>query len=128
MACSRVNFTFDIYVKHSSIHPHNQRIKGNAQCNIVYYQFFLGVFTFSVNRGRMNCDEYRHRSSAVVLLTLLVVVCGAKTTYQQQNRRFESITSCFLAEYARWRKLEQVIIFKNPTAGKVYFRQNIIYI
>jgi hypothetical protein len=76
----------------------------------------------SVKRRRMNCYEYTHRSSAVVLLTLLGVVCGAKTTYQQQNRRYESITSCFLAEYARWRKLEQVIIFKNPTAGKVSLR------
>ena len=79
----------------------------------------------------MNCDEYTHRSSAVVLLTLLAVVCGAKTTkttYQQQNRRFESITSCFLAEYARWRKLEHVIIFKNTTAGKVSLRWSIIYV
>jgi hypothetical protein len=75
----------------------------------------------SVKLRRMNCDEYTHRSSAVVLLTLLVVVCGATTNYQQQNRRFESITSCFLAEYARWKKLEQVIIFKNPTVGKVSF-------
>ena len=67
----------------------------------------------------MNCDEYTHRSSAVVLLTLLIVVCDAKTTCQKQNCRFESVTSCFLAEYTRWRKLEQVIIFKNPTAGKL---------
>jgi hypothetical protein len=81
----------------------------------------------SVKRRRMNCDEYTHRSSAVIFLTLLVVVCGATTTYQQQNRRFESITSCFLAEYAKWRKLEHVIIFENPTAGKVSSWKNIIY-
>jgi hypothetical protein len=63
-------------------------------------------------------EEYARYYKAVPLLTLCVVVGGSMTGYQQRYRRFESLTSCLLAEYAHWRKLEQVVIFEHPTAGK----------
>lgn len=60
--------------------------------------------------------------SVVIFLILLAVVSSSKTSYQQRTRRIESITSCFLAEYARWRKLDQVVIYQHSTSGKIYFR------
>jgi hypothetical protein len=67
----------------------------------------------------MSREEYERFCRAIVLLILFVVVSGSKIGYQQRYRRFEPLTSCFLAEYARWRKLEQVVIFDNPRSGKM---------
>lgn len=70
-----------------------------------------------MNRPRMGRDGYVLCCRAVLLMTLIIAVSP-----QQQNRRTESITSCFLAEYALWRKLEQVVIFGRPSSGRIYFR------
>ncbi|XP_069688691.1 probable glutamate receptor [Periplaneta americana] len=48
----------------------------------------------------------------LALLTLTVVSSAAG--YQRVTGPLESITACFLAEYARWRKLEQVVLFGRP--------------
>jgi hypothetical protein len=66
-------------------------------------------------------EEYVCHYRAITLLALSVVVSGSITGYQRSYRRFESLTSCFLAEYAHWRKLEQVVIFEHPRAGKTFF-------
>lgn len=73
---------------------------------------------FQVNRRRMSHEEYERYYRAVILLILFVVASGSKTSSQQRYRRFESLNSCFLAEYAHWRKLEQVVIFQHPRFGK----------
>jgi hypothetical protein len=70
----------------------------------------------------MGREECNLPSSAVILFLFFIVVSGSNTGYQQWARPVESIMSCFLAEYFRWRKLEQVVIFQNPTEGKIYFR------
>lgn len=67
----------------------------------------------------MSREEYARYYKAVTLLTLCVVVSGSMSGYRQRYSRFESLTSCFLAEYAHWRKLEQVVIFEHPRAGKI---------
>jgi O-antigen/teichoic acid export membrane protein len=70
----------------------------------------------------MSREGYERYYRAVILLILFVAVSGSKTGYQQRYRRFESLNSCFLAEYAHWRKLEQVVIFEHPTSGKISVR------
>lgn len=77
---------------------------------------------FQVNRRRMSREEYERYYKATILLILFVVASGSKTGYQQRYRRFESLNSCFVAEYAHWRKLEQVVIFEHPRPGKISVR------
>jgi hypothetical protein len=67
----------------------------------------------------MSREEYERYYKATILLILFVVASGSKTGYQQRYRRFESLNSCFVAEYAHWRKLEQVVIFEHPRSGKI---------
>jgi hypothetical protein len=70
----------------------------------------------------MSLEEHERYYRGVILLILFAVASGSKTGYQQRYRRFESLNSCFLAEYAHWRKLEQVVIFEHPRSGKISVR------